>query len=644
VFVFRRLRIPAVAGYLVVGVAFGPGALGLVSDGESIEAMAEIGVLFLLFTTGLKFSLEDLGKMRLWVFGAGGLQVLITLVVMAVVGPLLGVSVQVGALFGCLIALSSTSVVAKLLEERGDLSAPHGRYGMSLLLFQDLAVVPMVLLLPLLAGADDTVGAAMLGVGETLLTLVGIFVAARFIYPWIMDHVVRAQSRELFTLTTVSVALGTAFLVGKAGVSLELGAFLAGIVVSETEYGREILDSVTPLRDVFSSLFFVSIGMLVTPVLWVQEPLLTLGLAVAVMLGKAILIGGLALVFGFSLESALLAGLGLAQLGEFSFILAREAMTYDLLHDEWYQIFLSVTVLSMTLTPLLMLAAPRLARRLQRRGLGRDCLVPEQSVGDGCDGLRDHVIIVGFGLQGQSVARVLGQIGVPYVAVEMNPLTVRSMRAKGTRIMFGDAGRDYVLRHARVDEAKVLVSSVPDPARARQVVSEARRLNPDLFIVARARYLGDVEPLSELGADEVLPEEFETAIEMVGRVMETYGVPPRAVEREQDFIRREHYSLLRSAPSGRRQGPSLRSLLKGVDVEEVTLTLQSPAVGRSLRELELRARTGVTILGIERGEHLVSNPSPDEALLAGDVLILFGTGEGVTRATELLLRADEGGE
>ncbi len=540
---------------------------------------------------------------------------------------------RLGVVFGCLIAHSSSSLYAKVLEERGDLNSAHGRFGLSLSLFQDVTIVPMVLVLPMLAGAGTSAVGAVLGLGRAVLIVGAVLLVAHYVYPRVIGAVVRSRSRELFTLTTVTGALGTAFLVGKAGVSLELGAFLAGIVVSETEYGRETLETVTPLRDVFSGLFFVSLGMLVTPAMWLAEPVLTFGFSLAIILGKAIAIIGLAMLFRLSMESALIAGMGLAQLGEFSFIYAQAAISQGVLPEDWYQIFLSAMVLSMAAAPLLMLTVPRAVARLRRKAQAPK--EPFEDVG----AMEGHVVLVGYGLQGRNVGRVLDQIGVPFIAIEMNPLTVRELRAQGVPIMFGDAGREHVLRHAQVEKAKVLVSSVPDPADSRQVVSEARRLNPDVYVIARTRYLGDVEPLVGLGANEVVPEEFETAIEMVGLVMQAYGVPPRAVEREQDFIRQGQYGLLRKGLPARGRGPSLRSLLSGADVDEVTLLPDSSAVGQTLRALDLRAETGVTLLGIERAGELLANPSPDTPLLAGDVLVLFGTGEGVTKATQMLVGA-----
>ncbi len=505
----RRLRIPAVVGFLLVGVAFGPGGLGLVADSENIQAMAQIGVLFLLFSAGLEFSLRDLWQMRSWVFGAGGPQVLGTVAILT----LLSIPLDLGprlVVFGCLIAHSSSSLYAKVLEERGDLNSSHGRFGLSLSLFQDVTIVPMVLVLPVLAGTSTSTAGAVLGLGRAILIVVSVLLAAHFIYPRIVGAVVRSRSRELFALTTVTGALGTAFLVGKAGISLEIGAFLAGAVVSETEYGRETLETVAPLRDVFSGLFFVSIGMLVSPAMWLAEPVLTLGFALFVILGKAVFIVALALLFRLSMESALIAGMGLAQLGEFSFIYAQAAISEGALPEDWYHIFLSTMVLSMTAAPILMLTVPRAAARLRRRALR-----PEEPFED-VDAMEGHVILVGYGLQGRSVGRVLDQIGVPFIAIEMNPVTVREIRGQGVPIMFGNAGREHVLRHAQVERAKVLVSSVPDPAGSREVVSEARRLNPRPLHHRPHPLPGRRRSLVDLGANEVVPEEFETAIEMGG--------------------------------------------------------------------------------------------------------------------------------
>ncbi len=631
----RRLRAPTVGGYLAVGVIFGPGALALVREGPGIEAMAEIGVLFLLFSTGLKFSLRDLAAMRTWVFVGGGVQVLLCLLALTALGPAVGLGVRGGLVFGCLVALSSTAVTAKVLEERGDLAAPHGRFGMSILLFQDLSVVPMVLLLPLLAGGEGGVLEAGRALLESLGLLAVILVAARFVYPWLMERVVRTRSTEMFSLTTVAVALGTAFAMGAAGLSLELGAFLAGIVVSETDYRHQILDTVGPFRDVFSGLFFVSIGMLVTPVAWFQDPILIFGLALGVLILKGIVIGGLALLFRLGLEAALIVGLGLAQLGEFSFILARQASEAQLLDSEWHQVFLSVTVLTMTTTPLLIALGPVMARRLH----GLSLRLPAPAAGEALAGPecpRDHVIIAGYGLQGRNVSRALRQIDVPHTVLEADPLAVRAAQADGAPVVFGDARKERVLRRAGIAEARVLVCSVADPASSRQIVAEARRLNPDLHIAARTRYIRDVEDLCALGADEVLPEEFETAVEMVGLVMETYGATKRAVEREQDSIRQEHYGLLRAEGQSGAAGPTLRGLLEEADVEEVSLGPSPAAAGRSLAELDLRAKTGVTALGIEREGRLIVAPEPSEMLLANAVLLLFGSGESIQAARDLL--------
>ncbi|MBN2492719.1 MAG: cation:proton antiporter [Planctomycetes bacterium] len=642
VYAVRSLRVPNIVGFLIAGIAMGPGALGLVKDVHTIEVLAEIGIVLLLFTIGVKISLKDLARMGGVLIGAGGLQVLATTVLVAGIAWLAGIEPRRSLFLGFLVALSSTAVVLKLLEDRGESNAPHGRIALGILIFQDLAIVPMMLLLPLLAQHGDASWSdAFFALLRSVLLVALLVSAAVFLLPWVLERVVRTRSPEIFTLAVLVVVLGTALLTSEFGLSLALGAFLAGLVVSESRYASQVLADVTPFRDSLGGLFFVSVGMLVDPGLWLAAPLTTLGLALGLAVLKAAVVFAVALAFGFGTRVATLSALGLAQVGEFSFLLAEAGRRLELFRGDLFQMFLSVSVLSMAVTPLAMLVAPRLARVLQRLSIpGRRGRTPgadeAAAIRDPTRPLRDHVVIVGAGVAGQNVARVLRSLAVEHLFLELNPITVREMQKSGVRILYGDATKREVLSKARITRARVLVVTIPDPAAARQIVVLAHALNPELILIVRTRFVSEVDELTRLGANEVVPEEFVTAIELVGLVLATYGVPERRIAREKTLIRGGRYRLLRGAEAALGPHASLKALAASADFDEVVLAADSPAGGQDLRALALRNRAGVTVVGVEREGHVTGNPDPGMALAAGDILLLFGTAEQLDAARALL--------
>lgn len=659
VYALRRARVPIVAAFILAGVIIGPGGLGVVSERERIDVIAEIGVALLLFSIGLKLSLRDFMRLRLLILGGGGLQVALTTAATAAVAIGAGEPAARAVFYGFLVAQSSTAVFLKLLEERGETDAIHGRFGVSVSVFQDLGTVPMIMLLPLLGGAGLlSLEAAGLTLAKSLGMVALIIVAARSLFPWLMTRVVRTRSREVFTLTTLLVALGTAWLGSLAGLSLSLGAFLAGIVISDSEYSQQALAEIVPLKDALSSLFFVSVGMMVDPAYWLTGPLELFGLGLAVVLGKALIIAGIALGFGLGPRVAVLAGLGLGQIGEFSFILARAGAPHGLIDGERYQAFLSVTVLTLVLAPLATRLSPHLATRTdgmalppprtgwkwgRGRGRGREGVAAARSAGAdrghlvvAADELSDHVIIVGYGINGRNVARVLRRLGVAYTVLELNPLTVGALREQEEPVLYGDAASRDVLIKAGVKRARVVVAAIADPASSRQIVAVARGINPGVRVVVRTRYVAEVEALYALGADEVVPEEFETSLELAGAAMAAYGAPGRVIEQEKAAIRRERYQLLSSEGRPARAGPPLHQLLGAADIAPLEIAPGSPGAGASLRSLELRGRAGASIVAVDRGGRMIGNPEPDFELAAGDVVYLWGQAAQIEAARGML--------
>ncbi len=613
----RRLQIPPVVGFIVAGVLIGPGGLALVRDRHQIEMVAEVGVMLLLFTVGLKLKLGDLWKLRTSVFGGGTLQVLVTGSVTAGIAVGVGRSPAEAVVWGAMVALSSTALVLWLLEGSGDLGTSHGRTMVSVLLFQDLAVVPIMLALPLLAGHAATPAEVGWLLGRSLAVVVLTVVGARVVFPWVTRRIVATGSRELFTLTTVLAAVGTALVFGHFGLSVALGAFLAGIVVSESEYVGRMIDEITPLRDVFNSLFFVSMGMLVEPRLWLERPLVTLGGVVLVVVLKAAVAGAVARPLLGRWPAAAAVGLGLAQIGEFSVIVGVEAGRLGLLDATMRELFLAVAVPTLVATPFLM----RWSCRLARRNAG--------VTGDELD-LDDHVVIVGYGVNGQNVARALGLLDVPHVVVDLNPYTVERVTAAGGLALEGDARHRDVLEAAGMDRARGLVAAVPDAVSTREIVETARGLNPEATILARTRYLREVDALAAVGADEVIPEEFETSLELTGRVLQLYGAPPHVVEREKAALRREGYGLLRGEAPGDPH-PTLDALCRLPGTTRIRVEDGAVAAGRTLRDLDLRRRTGALVLALERDGEILMNPRPDLVLEPGDDVLAFADGEAFER-------------
>jgi CPA2 family monovalent cation:H+ antiporter-2 len=640
VWFFHRIKIPSLVGFLAAGVLIGPGGLGLIAQRSDIDLLAEIGVVLLLFSIGLEFSLKDLIRIRDLVLGAGGLQLTVT------GGLVCGIAIAVGyppgqAVFiGALVGLSSTAIVLSLLQKSGQLSAVHGQAKLGILLFQDLAVVPLILLTPMLAGEIPSAVELSWTIGKVVLVVAGLWLSATYVFPWIIERVVKTQQSELFTLMTVVLALGTAYVSGLAGLSLALGAFLAGLLISESPYSHQILTEVLPFRDVFNSLFFISVGMLFQPAIFLDMPVQLAGLIVGVIIFKAIIIALIVVGMGYGLRVGILAGLGLAQIGEFSFILAKEGMKFDMLDQAEYSIFMAVSVTTMAATPLLFGLARRLSDRVGDAGPSRleRWLSPSRDVSEseqthGQQQYENHVIIVGYGLNGRNAARVLRRIDVPYVVVEMNPETVRCNRDE-VPIYFGDAARRPVLDHLGIDRARAIVVAIADAPTTRRIVSLAHDASDDISIIVRTRYTHEVDGLREIGADQVIPEEFETSLALVGAVLETYGVAPLAILREKDEIRRESYDMLRQAahPARAEAAMTLEHLVHHADVEVVRMPPNSPLVGATLSDTPLRSEFGVTVIGIMREHRMESNPDRAWTFQDADELVLIGDREELEQA------------
>jgi CPA2 family monovalent cation:H+ antiporter-2 len=627
----RRLAVPPVVGFILAGVVIGPSGLGLVADRDKIEVVAEVGVMLLLFMVGLKISLRDLWRMRATVLGGGGLQYSVTALATTILAHTFGLSWQESIAWGLAVGLSSTALVIWLLEDRGETANPVGRTAIGVLLFQDLAVIPVMLALPLLAGRAGSARDVAFIAAESVAVVAGVIVTARFVVPWLCEKIVATRSRELFTLSIVLIALGTAVLLGEFGVSMALGAFIAGMVISESEYVAQIVADMTPLRDVFNSLFFVSIGMLLDLDLWLTRPALVAGLVALVIVGKAVIAALAVLPAVRSLGTAAASGMALAQIGELAVVVAAESAVLGLGSPDASALFLAVTVPTMIATPFVLRATGPLARWIESRRPGPTPVV----AGDDGRALEDHVVVVGFGVNGRNVSRALTDLEVPHVVVDLNPAAIKEVTEGGGRAVYGDATRDAVLAAAGVGRARAVIAALPDAAATRQVVAAARRLSPDVTVLARTRYVLEVEPLEALGADQVIPEEFETSIELTVRVLRLYGASEAMVGRERQVLRAAHYGALRGIGTDD-GGPTLEALRMAADLGRIEVRTGCRADGCTLRSLGVRQHTGATVVAIDRDGNLQANPSPDLELKAGDVLVAYGTGDQLAAVRDLV--------
>lgn len=531
-FVLNRFRQPPLIGFLAAGALFGPFGLGLLGDVKVVEVLADLGVVLLLFTVGLELSLGNLRRLGRLVWVAGTIQVVVTIALVLAVAVAGGYPVSRGLFFGYLVALSSTAIVLKLLLDRRELDAPHGRMLLGILIFQDLAVVPMLLSLPTLsAGGSAGLVPVLLATGKTILTAGALLVAARVLVPRFIGALAGTRQKEIFVVAVLFLVLGSALATSWAGLSAALGAFLAGLVLSESEYGHQALADVTGFRDAFNAVFFVSIGMLFNPRVLLEQPLLVAVLLGLILVWKTIAGGTAVLSMGYGFRVATVVGLSLAQIGEFSFVLLRQGQEAGLISSVMYQAFLAAALITMIATPFLSEASHAVAFHLARR----EASSADRAAPPPPEGL---ILVIGFGHMGETVARVLQRARAPFRVIDLDPVRVKKGVAKLLPIEYGDSTNDVVLRRNGIEKARAAIILVSDPRATRQTIRHCRTLAPGLFILVRTRYVAEIPALAAAGADEVIAEEFETALEISRRAVKRLGLPLPWVESETQEIRR----------------------------------------------------------------------------------------------------------
>ncbi|MEJ2078637.1 MAG: cation:proton antiporter [Acidobacteriota bacterium] len=636
VYVFHLVRQSPIIGFLVTGVLVGPSGLKLVSDVATVRLLAEMGVMLLLFSIGLEFSIRKLAQVRKVVLISGPTQILVTIAIVVLSLRLAGFDAGFALVAAFLIALSSTAMIVKILLDRDEVDSLHGRVCLGILILQDLAVVPMMVLIPHLGSSQDSWSEILKAVGLAFAILVLIFLGARYAFPRLVRGIVKTRSKELFIIAVLVAFLGIAWVSTEAGFSLALGGFLAGFILSASEYSHQIFSEIRPLRDSLNSLFFVSIGMLVDPSFITGHLGLVLSIIALVILGKFVVTSSAAVLGGLSIPVAIITGLTLAQIGEFSFIILEQAFHFGLIPDDWYQLLITCAVATMILTPLMVASSRRLATSRVIGGFAsqgsRQRAIRELDREE--PGAADHVIIGGFGVSGRNIALALEAHRIRYLVLELNPGVVKEWKEKGVPIHFGDCTDAQILEHAGICRARVVVLAISDAFALRRAVPLSRSLNPEIMILTRVKRLSEIDELYDLGANEVVPEEFEGSIELLTRILRLFNFPRDLIASEIRRIRETRYDAFRDA---HKTIPRLR-LSEELDVFTETFAVPqgSPLAGLQIAESNLRRHSGALILGIIRNNVPINNPTAEHEIHPGDSLVLSGTKQQLKVAISLI--------
>ncbi len=636
-FLANRLRFPTVIGFLFTGVIIGPNALGWVQDQHAIQAIAEFGVMLLLFSVGLEFSLEKLFKMKRILLIAGGGQVFLTVGFVWLFGLLFGMSPVTGFIFGSMIALSSTAIVLKILGDKREIDSPIGRLTITICLFQDLFIVPLMLMIPYLNRPDDF---SWLQFSSTIaLSITGIIMIiliARIVIPNMIQHIIKQQNRELFFITIIFITIGTAWLCTYLGLSLAIGAFFAGLVISESEYSHQITSDILPIKDILMAVFFISIGMMLDLEFSRNHYIILLGLLVAIVMFKTMIIFGLIFFLKYPARLGIGTGLTLSQVGEFSFVIAIECMHYNLLTHEMYQTFLGASILTMTISPFLINWSDQIGQFFQKIFRLPD-LMPfsatklsqllniEQQAEIPSKKWNGHVVIIGYGTTGEYLSNVLAELGLPIIIGELIYDRYRKAKAAKRHTVFGDASAPVVSEKLHLATAKLLIISASNRDSALRIIKTARELNPEISIIARTRRLEDIETLHGLGANMIIPEELETTIEILALALRQFRIPRNVIATQVAMIRQDHYKPFLGQPVSESTLTQLPYILSASTTESGILLEHSPVIGKTLDESGLVQKTGIKIIAIVRDGKPAHQPPPDFLFQKGDIIIILGT-------------------
>ncbi len=622
--IMQRLHQPLILGYILAGVILGPYTGGLtITEIHDIELLAEIGVALLLFALGLEFSLKDLKPVKYVALIGTPLQMLLTIGFGYAVGSMFGWEWKTALWFGSLISLSSTMVILKTLMNQGWLGTLSSKVMIGILIIQDLAVVPLMIVLPQLDDPAAGLGGLGLAAIQATAFLVAMFFLGTRLLPFLLQIIARLGSRELFILAITAIGLGVGYATYLAGLSFAFGAFVAGMVLSESDYGHQALSDIVPLRDLFGLLFFSSVGMLLDPRFLFSHFGLILGLVIVVSIGKGCIFAALAWAFRYRNVIPLAVGLGLFQVGEFSFVLARIGVANQSISAEFYNMFLTMAVMTMVLTPFIS-SQTSLLYGLKKRWFKHEPLeslnFPEQM-------LRRHVVIAGCGRIGFQIASVLQQLAIPFVLVELDQLRIEKAKAAGYPIVYGDGSQEIVQEALLIRDASLLVVTIPGIVVARSIISNAKKVNSGIRIVARISDPGFFDVFKEMGVVDLVYPEFEAGLEMIRQVLLYLRIPVPKIQLQTENLRNQLVSSATTSGEEYRTLGQMRAAEQQFDLQWVELEPDSPLIDQSIAEAQIRKTTGISVVGIIRDGSLETNPEPSFRFLQDDLVAIIGSAE-----------------
>jgi len=637
----NRLKQPVLLGYLLGGILIGPTGLGLVALEGDIEVLSEVGVALLLFALGIEFSLKDLLRMRKIALGGGSLQIVLTIVLAGGLAYLTGwvTTIPKAIFLGAALSLSSTAVVLKSLIERNEVQTAHGQIMLAILIVQDLGLGVMLAVFPALTQPPDVIGGAVLvAILKASLFMGCAILVGKWCIPWLIRLIAQSGSQELFLLGILVLCLGIALLTSAIGLGIEMGAFVAGLMVSNVEYADHALDRMLPMRDVFATLFFASIGLLIDPKFLLENIWVVTGLVAITMLGKAVIATGVVRLFGYPLKTALTTGIGINQIGEFSFVLAGVAQSQGLFSPRLYGLIVGTTAATLLITPFLLRITPDLINYLEQipalQGLFQAGQTPQLI---GVEGeLRDHVVVAGYGRVGQTLVRMLYFQGHHVLVIDNNEARLQTLRERGIPYLYGDASSELVLEKAYLPQARVMAIALPDPAATRLTLNRALSIAPDLDVTVRAHVQDEIDGLYQLGAQEVVQPEFEASLEMGAHMLLKLGDTAYSVQQVVNRYRTGRYRDILPERAEYWGGMDIEVATEGLNRQWYALDKQTSLVGLSLAQSNVRRLTGVTIMAIARGKRLLRYPLGETVLESGDRLLVVGSPQELQAFEQLL--------
>jgi len=636
VFICNKIKIPPIVGFLITGIIAGPSGLGLIFSKHDVEILGEVGVILLLFTIGIEFSFSKLIKIKKNILLGGTLQVVLTIGIFYLMAYQFGYSSSEAVFIGFLAALSSTAIILNILQKQGTMDSPEGKVTLSILIFQDLAIVPMMIFTPIITGHAENLGESIMWLSlKVVVLIVLVIVLTRWAMPFIMHQIARTRVRELFLISVLLLCSGIVLITYQAGLSLALGAFLAGLIISESEYNHQALGNIIPFKDIFSSFFFVSIGMMLDLSFLLSNIVPVIIIVLIIFVVKIITASFATIVLRYPIRIAVAVGFALFQIGEFSLILSKTGIQYGLMNDFDYQIFLASAILMMAVTPFVMKLGKPAGVLASRIRLPKSISKGKQFNDDSTKQYKDHIIVVGYGLVGRNIVYAAKLANIPYLIIEMNPDTVKAEKKKGEPIIFGDASNEEVMLSAGAKKARTIVIAISDPTWERSITKMIKDINPSVYLVVRTRYINETTPLMELGADVVVPEEYETAIEIFALVLAKYLIPTREIEHFIQQVRTDNYSVMRDTSRVTIAQNQLKFQMPDYDIKSFRLDKNSKIIGKKISEIDLRKKYDTTILAINRTNQVFPNPDPSIMFESGDILIVFGSSNNLNSCRDL---------